>query len=311
MGMMKRQWSFDYKYIGSVRFQFVLILAILACVLSAGAQTLNSSQVGNSGSSSNLSGLVNSKRGSSGFGAADAEGTGAVDAGLQSYSGSVGVDAGTEFTGGLANSSHRSKTSASVQKLLLGGSEPTKQSQDVQGMRSRGIRDLDGLSQKGIASLTLTGGATQSVGGTIALSEMMQSGSPSGIEEEKPASEGAVAMESGTAAEETTTSTNGLESVGDPFKSSEGASFESLCGEGCGRSGGFGPAEGRRGTENREQALAHHLSRSVARLSLLNSASSENSRKLSGRLATGAPKLPGGSWSAAQLSVGGGSSDQR
>jgi hypothetical protein len=311
MEMMKRQQSFDYESIGSLRFQFVLILATLACVLPAGAQTLNSSQVDNSSTSSNLSGLVNSKRGGSGFGAANADVTGVVDAGLQSYSGSVGVDAGTEFTGGLANSSHRSKTSASVQKSLLAGSVPTLQSQDVQGMRSRGIRDLGGLSQKGIASLALTGGATQSVGATIAPSAMMQSGSPSGIEEEKPASEGAVAMESGTAAEETTTSANGLEALGDPFKSSEGTSSESLCGEGCGLSSSFGPAGGRRSTENREQALAHPLSRSVARLSLSNSASSENSRKLSGGLATGAPKLPVGSWSAAQLSVGGGSSDQR
>jgi hypothetical protein len=311
MGMMKRQWSFDYKGIGSLRFQFVLILTVLACVLPAGAQTLNSSQVGNSDSSSNLSGLVSSKRGGSGFGAADAGVSDAVEAGLQGYSGAVGMDTGTEFTGGLANSTHGSKTSASVQKLLLGGSVPTIPSQDVQGMRSRGIRDLGGLSQKGVTSLTLTGGATQSLDATVALSKMMLSGSPSDIEEEKPASEGAVAMESGTAAEGTTTSANGLEAMGDPFKASQGTTLESFCSEGCGRSGGFGPAEGRRSTENREQALAHHLSRSVERLSLSNSASSENSRRFSGRLAAGESKLPGGSWSAAQLSVGGGSNDQR
>jgi hypothetical protein len=304
---MKRQWSFDNKSIGSLRFQFVLILTVLAAVLPAGAQTLNSSQVDNSSSSSNLSGLASSKRGGSGFGGV----TDAVDADLQGYSGAVGVDTGTEFTGGLANSGHGSKTSASVQKLLLGGSVPTIPSQDVQGMRSRGTRDLGGLSQKGITSLTLTGGATQSLDATIALSKMMLSGSPSDIEQEKPASEGAVTMESGTAAEGTTTSINGLEAMGDPFKASQSTTLESFCSEGCGRSGGFGPAQGRRSTENREQALAHHLSRSVARLSLSNPASSENSRRFSGRLTAGESKLPGGSWSAAQLSVGGRSNDQR
>jgi hypothetical protein len=311
MGMMKRQWSFDYKSIGSLRFQFVLILAILACVRPAGAQTLNSSQVDNSISSSNLNGLVSGKRGGSGFGAADATVSGAVEAGLQGYSGAVGVDTGTEFTGVLVNSSHRSKASASVQKLLLEGSVPTKQSQDVQRMRSRRIRDLGELSQKGIASLTLTGEATQSLDATIALSNMMQSGSPSDNEEGTSASEGAVAMESGIAAEGTTTSENGLEAVGDPFKASQSTTFESFCSGGCGRSGDLGSAGRRRNTENREQALTHHLSRSVARLSLSDSASSANFRRFSGRLATGESKLPGGSWSAAQLSVGGGSNDQR
>jgi hypothetical protein len=309
--MMKRQLSFDYKDIGSLRFQFVLILTVLACVPPARAQTLNSSQVDNSSSSSNLSGLVNGKRGGSGFGAVDAGVSAAVNASLLAYSGSVDTNANSEFTGGLAGSGLGGKTSADAQKLLAGGSVPSTLSHEIQGARSRGFRNSGGLSlSSAIAYPALAGAVTQKLIAADALSKMMQSGSPTGAEE--PESEGRLAAESDPAsAMETITSLNGLEGLGESFKESLGASFESLCGQGCGQRGNSSPAEVRRNPENSEQALAHHLSRSATRLSLPNLASGGNSGRFSGRLPARESKLPGGSWSATQLSVGGGSNDQR
>lgn len=304
--------SHEYKdfCLVQLRLRFAMILVLLVYALPSGGQTLNSSQADGSAPASDLSSMLNSKHGGSGFGVADAGFSDAVDAGLQSYSDSIGVDTSSQFTGGLTGSGG-GKSSAFVRQLLVSGSAPSMMTPKAQSMRSRGTRGSSEFTQKEIATRALTGAAASSLGASIAFSKAMESGPPSDAEEQEPTSEGAAAMESSAAFEGISTSQNGLEAISDPFKPSQGASSESLCGEGCSQLIHFSLTEDRRNIiESHEQTLAHHLSRSATRLSLSNSATSENSGKYFGRIAAQESKLHGGSLIDAK-SIGTVSNDQR
>lgn len=304
---MLRKPAHRFNGIGFMRLESVLALSLLACVLRANAQTLNSSRADNSNTSSNNVGdMLNSKHGSTGFDVANEGVSGAVDQGLQGYNFAVGV---ADFSGELAGSGGGHKTSTSAEKLLLSGSVLGISTSKIESIGSPRFHGSSGLSQKGIVGLpAVTGAAAQKLMAAEVLSRKMQFGSSMSAEE--PESEDTLALETDSATTmETFRSSVGVEGLGESFKASHGSLFESLCAEGCSHSGRSRPAEGKHNFETHEQALAHHLSRSATRLSRSPLASDDEAGKSLGRIAAEGAKLFTQPSIGAKLSVGG-SNDQ-
>jgi hypothetical protein len=289
---------YDIKNFESRRLRFELVLTVLACVVPTGAQKTTSS--------TDLTSMLHSTRASSGFGAVDAGTSGAVDVSVQSYTGVMGLDASSGYTGGMASSGHTGKAPTSRDKFLAKSSAASMMPREIQRTRSSGFSER---AQREIAHPVRFSVTMQGLGKGSAVSLPLQSGPPSDILQKDRSFEDSTGTESGISAGDTGAPPVGFERIGESFETSHGASFEAPCGQSCGLSPSFGTVEGRHTAAKLEKALSGRLSRSTDRLDVSNMVEG-SSGKLFGQLATSESRLRKGTSRPSNVSVFGGSNTQ-
>jgi hypothetical protein len=233
----------------AARLHLLVMFALLAGVLSAGAQTIHSSRAGNSNSPGSLMGALAGKHSGSAFGGVD----GSVSAGLPDFVTAVGAGATSDYSGDLAASGRG------------GGRAPASP-----GV-SRGNGTAAIALSRGIHSFSRTliaqpGAGPQGPGEGGAMLPVLRPSQSSGSYDDEATSGDLAGTESGSENSEAIHSSNGMEQAGDPLSRPQGSGYESLCGQGCGFHAALGVDGGGATAENQGQAFAARLSGPASRL---------------------------------------------